>query len=116
MADTATGEVREVMSETAPKFFESGNGKINWHYLPASNEILWFSERDNWGNLYLYDLTTGKLKNQITHGPGNVTQVLYVDEKTRTILLRRRGQGSGPRSLFRAFLQRALRWHRPEAC
>lgn len=85
VADTATGEVREVMSETAPKFYESGNGKVNWHYLPKSNEILWFSERDDWGNLYLYDLTTGKLKNQITHGPGNVTQVLYVDEKARTI-------------------------------
>jgi dipeptidyl aminopeptidase/acylaminoacyl peptidase len=85
VADTATGEVREVMTEAAPKFFESGNGKVNWHYLPASNEILWFSERDNWGNLYLYDLATGKLKNQITHGEGNVTQVLRVDEKTRTI-------------------------------
>jgi len=34
VADAATGDVREVMSETAPKFFESGNGKINWHYLP----------------------------------------------------------------------------------
>ena len=58
---------------------------VNWHYLPKSNEILWFSERDNWGNLYLYDLTTGQLKNQITHGDGNVTQVLRVDEDTRTI-------------------------------
>jgi dipeptidyl-peptidase-4 len=85
VADTATGEVREGLSETAPKFYESGNGKVNWHYLPKSNEILWFSERDDWGNLYLYDLTTGKLKNQITHGPGNVTQVLYVDQDSRTI-------------------------------
>ena len=73
------------MTETAPKFYESGNDKINWHYLPDSNEILWFSERENWGNLYLYDLTTGQLKNQITHGPGNVTQVLHVDEKGRVI-------------------------------
>ena len=72
------------MEETAPKFYESGNDKINWHYLPASNEILWFSERENWGNLYLYDLGSGKLKTQITHGPGNVTQVLYVDQP-RTI-------------------------------
>jgi dipeptidyl-peptidase 4 len=85
VADTRTGEVREVMTETAPKFYESGNGKVNWHYLPASNEILWFSERDNWGQLYLYDLTTGKLKNQITRGDGNVTQVLRVDQKSRTI-------------------------------
>ena len=85
VADTATGDVRDVMGETVATFYESGNGKINWHYLPKSNEILWFSERDNWGNLYLYDLTTGKLKNKITHGEGNVTQVLRVDEKTRTI-------------------------------
>jgi dipeptidyl aminopeptidase/acylaminoacyl peptidase len=84
-ADAGTGDVREVMTETTPKFYESGNGKINWHYLPQSNEILWFSEGDNWGNLYLYDLTTGKLKNQITQGPGNVAQVLYVDDKARAI-------------------------------
>jgi dipeptidyl-peptidase 4 len=85
VADTETGDIREVMTETVPKFYESGEGKINWHYLPESNEILWFSERDNWGNLYLYDLTTGKLKNQITHGPGNVTQVLHIDRKAHKI-------------------------------
>jgi len=103
VADTATGEVREVMSETAPKFFESGNGKINWHYLPNSNEILWFSERDDWGNLYLYDLTTGQLKNQITHGPGNVTQVLYVDEKARTIYFVGVGKEAGRDPYFEHF-------------
>ncbi len=32
--------------------------------------MIWFSERDNWGQLYLYDLATGKLKNQITTGDG----------------------------------------------
>jgi dipeptidyl-peptidase-4 len=103
VADTATGEVREVMTETAPKFFESGNGKVNWHYLPASNEVLWFSESDNWGNLYLYDLATGKLKNQITHGGGNVTQVLRVDEKTRTIYFLGVGKESGRDPYFRHF-------------
>ena len=84
-ADTETGDVREVMTEKVPKFYESGNGKVNWHYLPKSNEILWFSERDDWGNLYLYDLATGKLKNQITHGPGNVTEVLHVDQNARVV-------------------------------
>jgi dipeptidyl-peptidase-4 len=85
VADVSTGEVRDVMGETTVKFYESGNDKVNWKYLSKSNELLWFSERDNWGQMYLYDLTTGKLKNQITHGDGNVTQVLHVDEKTRTI-------------------------------
>ena len=103
VADAATGDVREVMTETAPKFFESGNGKINWHYLPASNEVLWFSERDDWGNLYLYDLDTGKLKNQVTHGPGNVTQVLHIDEKTRTIYFLGVGKESGRDPYFQHF-------------
>jgi dipeptidyl-peptidase-4 len=103
VADTSTGEVRDVMGETAPKFFESGNGKINWHYLPESNEILWFSERDDWGNLYLYDLTNGKLKNQITHGPGNVTQVLFVDQKTRTIYFVGLGKEAGRDPYFEHF-------------
>ena len=103
IADAATGDVREVMTETAPKFYESGNDKVNWHSLPESNEILWFSERDNWGNLYLYDLTTGKLKNQITHGPGNVTQVLHVDEKARVIYFVGVGKEEGRDPYFEHF-------------
>ncbi len=85
VADAETGDIREVMSETAPKFFESGNDKVNWKYLPKTNELLWFSERSNWGHMYLYDLTSGKLKNQITSGDWNVTQVQRVDEKSRTL-------------------------------
>ena len=93
VADAATGDVRDVLSERVATFFESadnldsGKGTGNWRYLPRSNEVLWFSERDNWGQIYLYDLTTGALKNQITHGEGDVTQVLHVDEKARVIYL-----------------------------
>ncbi|MEO8174462.1 MAG: DPP IV N-terminal domain-containing protein, partial [Sediminibacterium sp.] len=66
IADATTGAVREVFEETSPTYFESGRGGINWRYLPNTNEIIWYSERDNWGHLYLYDAATGKLKNQIT--------------------------------------------------
>jgi len=85
IAEVATGEVREILDEKVSTYFESGNGAVNWRYLPASNEIIWFSERENWGQLYLYDLKTGKLKNAITSGEGNVTQVLRVDAKARVI-------------------------------
>lgn len=95
IADATTGAVREVLHETVPTFFESGTGRVNWHWLPASNEIVWFSERDDWGNLYLYDATTGKLKNRITSGPGNVLQVLRVDEKARTITFTGAGRETG---------------------
>jgi hypothetical protein len=63
--------------------YESGWGAINWRYLPKSKEIIWFSERDNWGHLYLYDATTGKLKNPITKGDWVVTRLIKVDEAKR---------------------------------
>lgn len=85
IADAATGAVREVFEETVPTQYESGWGSANWKFLPKSNEIIWFSERDNWGHLYLYNSSTGKLKNQITKGDWVVTKVLNVDEKSRII-------------------------------
>lgn len=85
VADAQTGVVRDVLDETVSTFYESGNGAVNWRYLPASNEVIWFSERDNWGQLYLYDLQTGQLKNQITAGEGNVTELLRVDEPNRLL-------------------------------
>jgi dipeptidyl-peptidase-4 len=101
LADTATGAVRTVMEERVATFFESGNGRVNWRYLPASNEIIWFSERDNWGHLYLYDLQTGRLKHQITSGEGNVAQLLRVDERNRTLYFTAVGREQGRDPYFR---------------
>ncbi len=85
IADAATGTVREVFEENVPTQYESGQGKINWHFLPKTNEIIWYSERDNWGHLYLFDATTGKLKSQITKGDWVVTQLLKVDAENRRL-------------------------------
>ncbi len=82
LADPETGAVRDVLEETVETFFESGG---NWRLLPEYNEVIWFSERDDWGHLYLYDLRTGQLKNRITEGEWSVLQVLRVDEANRTL-------------------------------
>jgi dipeptidyl aminopeptidase/acylaminoacyl peptidase/catechol 2,3-dioxygenase-like lactoylglutathione lyase family enzyme len=96
IADAATGAVRDVLEETVLTHYESGGGdRVNWRYLPASNEIIWFSERDNWGHLYLYDLATGRLKNQITTGEWVVTQLLRVDEKNRMLYFLGAGREKG---------------------
>jgi dipeptidyl aminopeptidase/acylaminoacyl peptidase len=95
LANPSTGDVRDVMGETTAKFYESGNGKVNWQYLSASHELIWFSEKDNWGHLYLYDIDTGKLKNQITHGDWNVTEVLGTDETARVLYFRGVGKEAG---------------------
>ena len=85
IANALTGEVRDVFEETVPTQYESGQGAINWRYLPKTKEIIWYSERDDWGHLYLYDATTGKLKNQITKGNWVVTRLIRVDEKNRLL-------------------------------
>ena len=102
IANPATGEVHEVMEESTPTFFESGNGRVNWRYLAASKEFIWFSERDNWGQLYLYD-ANGKLKNRITAGEGNVTQLLRVDEKNRVLYFLAVGREKGRDPYFSHF-------------
>ncbi len=95
VADAATGAVRDVFEETAATQFESGAGTVNWRYLPATKEFIWFSESDGWGHLYLYDLTTGKLKNRITSGEFAVWRVEHVDEQNRVIYLAAGGREKG---------------------
>jgi dipeptidyl aminopeptidase/acylaminoacyl peptidase len=108
VADASNGAVREVLEETTPTFFESGNGRVNWRYLPASNEVLWFSERDNRGHLYLYDLDTGKLKSQVTKGDWNVTQLLRVDEKARMLYFLGVGREKGRDPYFTHFYRMGM--------
>jgi len=103
VADADTGDVREVMTETVPKFFESGIDHVNWKYLWATDEVLWFSERDGWGQMYLYDGRTGRLKNQITHGEGNVAQVLMIDAADRLLYFVGVGKEKGRDPYFRHY-------------
>jgi dipeptidyl aminopeptidase/acylaminoacyl peptidase len=95
IANATTGDVREIFEEVVPTQYESGWGTINWKYLPKTNEIIWFSERDNWGHLYLYNATTGKLKNQITKGNWVVTDLAKVDETNRVLYFQAGGREPG---------------------
>jgi len=95
IANATTGDVREVFEEVVPTQYESGWGSINWRFLPKSKEIIWFSERDNWGHLYLYDATTGMQKNLITKGNYVVTKIVKVDEKNRLIYFIADGREAG---------------------
>ncbi|MCJ7581519.1 MAG: S9 family peptidase [Candidatus Aminicenantes bacterium] len=95
MSDPETGVVRDVLEEKVDTFFESGIGGINWHILSESNEVIWFSQRDNWGHLYLYNLETGGLKNRITEGNWNVLQLLRMDKDNRVLYFTGAGREPG---------------------
>lgn len=103
VADATSGVIREVLEEKGETFLESGNGKVNWKYLPGSNEAIWFSQRENWGHLYMHDLQTGKQKYPITSGDGNVTQLTRVDEANRMLYFQGVGRERGRDPYFRHF-------------
>jgi dipeptidyl-peptidase-4 len=103
VANPNTGDIREVYTETSPTQFESGTRTVNWRYLPKTNEFIWFTERDGWGHLYLYDLATGRLKNQITKGNWAVWQILRVDEANRVIYFTAGGRETGRDPYFAHF-------------
>ena len=92
IADTQTGDVRQVLEETVPTHFESITG---WRVLWETNELLWNSQRDNWSQLYLYDLTTGQLKTKVTSGEGPVSGIARVDTKARTLWYMAQGREAG---------------------
>jgi dipeptidyl aminopeptidase/acylaminoacyl peptidase len=102
VADAVTGVVREVMEEKVRTQYESGQGEVNWRFLPVSNEFIWYSERDDWGHLYLYD-ANGKLKNQITKGNFVVTRLLKVDAPSRTLYFEAGGREAGRDPYFSHF-------------
>ncbi len=97
VADAATGAVRTVFEETEKNHFESRAG---WRVLWSTSEVLWYSQRDDWGHLYLYDLARGTLKNQVTSGEGPVTRIVRVDEKPRQVWFVAMGREKGQDPYF----------------
>src|SRR5215831_12355691 len=105
VADTSTGAVRKVYDETSPTQFEAHAG---WRVLWDTNEFIWNSERDDWSQLYLYDITAGRLKNKVTTGEGPVMQVARLDEKSRTLWYGANGREKGQDPYFLHFYRAGL--------
>jgi dipeptidyl-peptidase-4 len=91
VADTATGEVKPIIEERLNTYIESKPLRL------ANNgaDVIFWSERDGWGHFYLYDGSTGALKNRLTEGEFVATSVEGVDDKTRTIYLTAAGRERG---------------------
>ncbi|HWV22741.1 MAG TPA: DPP IV N-terminal domain-containing protein [Thermomicrobiales bacterium] len=87
----ANGSTRVLVHEENTKrirpntmFHQEPNVAVN-DLSGTATEAIWFSERDGWGHLYLYDAETGKCKSQITNGEYLVSRNHRVDWSTRTL-------------------------------
>ena len=69
--------------------------------LPETEELIWWSQRSGWGQLYLYDLKTGQLKQAITQGDWLVRDILSVDTERRELWLHTAGRTPGRNPYYR---------------
>jgi dipeptidyl-peptidase 4 len=104
VANASTGDVRTLFKEEMAT--QVGDASLNenlWRVLPGSNELIWWSQKENWTHLYLFDLATGRLKNRITPGEGNVDDIVRIDEKARAIYFIGTGKEAGRDPYFQHF-------------
>ncbi|MDC0472087.1 DPP IV N-terminal domain-containing protein [Flavobacteriaceae bacterium] len=95
IADSKTGIVRSIFKENVDTYYESGVRAENWKVLFDSNEFIWYSEKNNWGHIFLYDLSTKKLKNKITSGNWLVRKIMHIDNDKREIIFTAGGKEKG---------------------
>jgi dipeptidyl-peptidase 4 len=86
--DVTSGASRTVVAEEAataidPFTFDSRIPLIR--VIEKHSEVLWFSQRSGWAHFYLYDLASGELARQLTHGAWNVSAICHIDEDARML-------------------------------
>ncbi|MBI9046613.1 MAG: DPP IV N-terminal domain-containing protein [Anaerolineaceae bacterium] len=77
------GKSRQLFEETGNTFLEAVpflGAQPNVRIIDKGTKFIWYSERDGWANLYLYDLEKSELINPITTGEFVVYSLEYVDE------------------------------------
>lgn len=88
--DGFTGAVRAVVDEQSDTFIDYAYKQFR-RFVGGGDELIWMSERDGWNHLYLFDVSTGRIKNQITRGDWVVRGVDHVDDERRQIWFRASG-------------------------
>ncbi|MBC7843767.1 MAG: DPP IV N-terminal domain-containing protein [Gemmatimonadaceae bacterium] len=101
-ADITTGRVRTVIEERAKDYGSLRADLNSTSYNPPNvqvaaggKQVIWWSQRDGWGHLYLYDGETGRLRNQITKGNWLVRDVVSVDDAKHQIFFTGAGREGG---------------------
>jgi dipeptidyl-peptidase-4 len=104
VADAHTGKIRTILTETSSTVVELNPilvARPIVRTLDSTKEVIWFSQRDNWSHIYLYDGITGQLKNQITSGPWVVRDILHIDEEKRQVYFAAAGREQGRDPYYR---------------
>ena len=85
-ADTETGEVEVLFEERLNTYID-----LQRLELMDNGNMVWWSERDGWAHLYLYN-SKGKVLKQLTSGPYSVRQIVGIDEAKGNIYFMANGK------------------------
>jgi len=88
--DAEAGKTFVVVDEQSPTFIYYRRTFV--HYMEDQKHILWISERDNWRHLYMINISTGKVVNQLTKGEWVVRDIIHIDEKNGYLILSGNGR------------------------
>ncbi len=96
--EAATGKyVNTILEEKDPKYVEPEHPL---HFVPGNpQQFVWFSERDGYQHLYLYDVN-GKLIRPLTSGSWVVTDFLGFDPKGRQCFFMARAESPLEKHLY----------------
>ncbi len=82
--DAATGDFKKVLfEETNPRYVEPCEPMV---FTPKGDQFLWYSMRDGYKHLYLYNLD-GSLVKQVTKGEYEVEGFIQFDKKGENIFI-----------------------------
>ena len=93
--DGASAKAKLILSDTDDAYVDITD---NLTFLD-DNEFLWTSEKDGWNHIYHYN-KDGKLINQVTKGPWEVTSYYGYDPKTKRVFYQSSENGSINRGVY----------------
>jgi dipeptidyl-peptidase 4 len=92
LVNAQTGALSVLFSEETWPYFNNEYSRLS--VLNEGNDIIWWSERTGWGQLYLYD-GKGNIKNQITNGYFVTGRVERIDTLGRMVYFEAFGKEEG---------------------
>ncbi len=112
--DAATGAFMKVLfEEENPRYVEPCEPMIflpsNGKRLPGGDQFLWFSMRDGYKHLYLYN-SDGTLVKQVTKGEYEVEGFIQFDKKGENIFVYANKDNPAGRDAFRVNLKDGTMW------
>lgn len=105
--DANTGELEVLFEEEQYPYIYDGYGFGDLAVLNEGEDLIWWSERSGWGQLYLYD-GEGNMKRQLTNGYFVTGDIERIDTLKRELYVEAFGKEKGVHPYYSMFYKLSL--------